>query len=78
MPSIANALHTLNEIRIHPLMRSWKIAAYKRWLKWQIGSRLVPGAVVVNFVNSTRLCLRPGMHGATMNLYVGLDEYKAM
>jgi FkbM family methyltransferase len=78
MPSIANALHTLNEIRIHPLMGTWKIAAYKRWLKWQIGSRLVPGAVVVNFVNGTRLCLRPGMHGATMNLYVGLDEYKAM
>jgi FkbM family methyltransferase len=78
MPAIANALHTLNEIRIHPLMRSWKLAAYKRWLKWQIGSRLVPGAVVVNFVNDTRLCLRAGMHGATMNLYVGLDEYKAM
>ncbi|MEO8426284.1 MAG: FkbM family methyltransferase [Verrucomicrobiota bacterium] len=78
MPSIANALHTLNEIRIHPLMRSWKFAAYKRWLKWQIGSRLVPGLVVANFVNDTRLCLRAGMHGATMNLYVGLDEYKAM
>lgn len=78
MSKVSNALHALGTIWHHPLIKSGKVAAYKRWLRWQLGSRLVPGPVLVNFVNDTRLCLRPGMHGATMNLYVGLDEYQAM
>lgn len=47
-------------------------------MKWQIGSRLVPGPVAVNFVNQTMLLVEPGMTGATGNVYAGLHEFHDM
>ncbi len=47
-----------------------------RYLKWQIGSRLLPGAVHVPFVNDTVLVVTPGMTGATLNIYTGLHEFE--
>jgi FkbM family methyltransferase len=44
-------------------------------VKWQIGSRLVPGAVLVPFVNKTFLIISPGMTGATQNIYTGLSDF---
>lgn len=46
-----------------------------RYVKWQIGSRLVPGAVLVPFVNETLLIVSPGMTGATQNIYTGLSDF---
>lgn len=73
-----NLLYTFKVIFHHPLTSKRKLAATKRWLSWQIGSRLVPGAVAVPFVNQTRLLIKPRMHGATLNVYVGLDEFSEM
>jgi hypothetical protein len=58
----------------HRLNRSRLVAALARWLRWQIGSRLLPGPVLVPFVNGVGLLARPGMVGATGNVCCGLPE----
>jgi FkbM family methyltransferase len=49
-----------------------------RWVRWQLGSRLLLGSVVVPFVNVVRLLVQPGMTGATGNVYCGLHEFEDM
>jgi len=68
-------MSTLGYILRHPLNIAARRAALARYLKWQIGSRLVPGAVLVPFVNETVLAVTPGMTGATQNIYTGLHEF---
>lgn len=62
----------------HPLNAGGRVAALGRVLRWQIGSRLVPGAVAVPFVDATRLFVERGMTGATGNWYCGLHEHGEM
>jgi FkbM family methyltransferase len=62
----------------HPLNAGHRWAATRRWLGWHLGSRLVPGAVAVPFVNDTLLLIDPGMTGATLNVYCGLAELSDM
>lgn len=65
---------TLRFIFNHPLTRNRRFAAYKRWLRWQLGSRINLGGSVVEFIGGTRLLAQPGMTGATGNIYCGLHE----
>lgn len=67
-------LQTLAFIYYHPLTRHKRVAAYIRWLRWQLGSRINHGGSVVDFVGGTRLLAWPGMTGATGNIYCGLHE----
>jgi FkbM family methyltransferase len=67
-------LQTFRLIFSHPLTRNQRIAAYKRWIRWQLGSRIIHGAIAVRFVDETQLLARSGMHGATGNIYCGLHE----
>jgi len=46
-----------------------------RYVRWQVGSRLVPGPVLVPFVNQTSLIISPGMTGATQQVYTGLSDF---
>lgn len=69
---------TLAFIIGHPLSRGRSLRSLMRFLRWQIGARLVPGPVACNFVNGTRLLAEPGMTGATGNIYVGLHEFEDM
>ena len=71
-------LNSLASITRHPLTRNARLATLVRWLRWQVGSRLLPGPVVVPFVNNTSLIVRPGMTGATGNVYCGLHEFEDM
>lgn len=71
-------LNSLSFVLRHPLNRGRKLAALRRYLQWQVGSRLVPGPVAVPFVGTTRLLVRPGMTGATGNVYCGLHEFEDM
>lgn len=75
---VYSPLNTLSFILRHPLNRAKKGAALRRFIRWQIASRLLPGAVAVPFVDSTRLLVLPGMTGATGNIYCGLHEYQDM
>ena len=62
----------------HPLNKSKKWNSIKRFLFWQLGSRLLKGDVFVPFVNNAYLCIRRGMTGATGNVYTGLHEFEDM
>jgi FkbM family methyltransferase len=71
-------LKIANFILNHPLSRGRRLANLARFVRWQIGARLVPGPVAVDFVSGSRLLARPGMTGATGNVYVGLHEFPDM
>ena len=71
-------LNTYKFIANHPLTKDHKLSTMLRWLKWQVGSRLVPGSVAIPFVNETHLLAKPGMTGATGNIYCGLHEFEDM
>lgn len=73
-----NVLDSLGFITRHPLTRHARRAALTRWFRWQLGSRLLPGPVIVPFVNDARLIVQPGMTGATGNIYCGLHEFDDM
>ncbi len=73
-----NVMNSLGFIARHPLTRNAQFAAFARWLKWQVGCRLVPGPVVLPFVNDAQLIVQPGMTGATGNIYCGLHEFEDM
>lgn len=68
-------ISTLRYILRHPLNTGASWAALKRYVKWQIGSRLVSGPVLVPFVNDSLLIVSPGMTGATQNIYTGLHDF---
>jgi len=62
----------------HPLNKPRKAAALLRYFQWQVGSRIMPGTIVVPFINDSSLIVEPGMTGATGNIYCGLHEYEDM
>jgi FkbM family methyltransferase len=61
----------------HELTRSDRIGAWRRFLGWQIASRLQP-EVIVPWIHGVRLAVRRGMTGATGNIYAGLHEFPDM
>ena len=78
LSKLAHLPSQLAAIARHPLNRGTVLDTLLRWLKWQIGSRLVPGPVLVPFVNSHSLLAQAGMTGVTQNIYVGLAEFREM
>jgi len=45
-------LRTLRFIYTHPLNKNNKLKALQRFIAWQIGSRILPGAVAISFVKN--------------------------
>jgi FkbM family methyltransferase len=78
MPKIMRLAEVLRFILNHPLNRQHKLRALGRFLRWQVGSRLAPGPVIIPFVEQTRLVARPGVMGATGIYYTGLYEFEEM
>ena len=62
----------------HPLSSRNRAEALKRWLRWQVGSRILPGSAIVPFAGSAVLVVQPGLAGATGNIYLGLHEFEDM
>jgi FkbM family methyltransferase len=62
----------------HPLCQHDRLGSTVRYLRWQIGSRLVAEPVIAPWVQGARLAIRRGMTGATGNLYCGLHEWPDM
>jgi FkbM family methyltransferase len=71
-------LSTLLGITRHPLNRRRPLAAVRRFLAWQIGTRMLDAAVAMPFAGDTRLLVRRGMTGASGNIYCGLHEFEDM
>jgi len=74
----SSVIHTLNFIVSHPLNSHRKYHALLDYLKWQIGSRLVPGEVLFDWVEGVKLIVRTGETGLTQNVYCGLQEFYEM
>ena len=62
----------------HPLSSRNRLEAVKRWLRWQVGSRILPGSAIVPYAGGAVLVVRPGLVGATGNIYLGLHEFEDM
>jgi len=54
------------------------MAAIVKFLKWQVGSRLVSGDVIHKWVNDSKIVARTGETGVTGNIYCGLHEFPDM
>lgn len=76
--ALSNLRFSLATFRRHPLTRDRLLPTLARYARWQFGSRLVPGPVLVPWVNRTHLLISPGMWGATMNHYCGLQDFEPM
>lgn len=69
---------TLRYITGHPLCRDRPLAAIGRFIRWQMGSRLLPGEILFRWVNKSRFIVRSGEAGLTGNVYTGLHEFEDM
>ncbi len=62
----------------HSLTRDHQLAAWLRFIRWQIGSRLLKYPLIIPWIGSTKLIIERGMVGATGNFYCGLHEFEDM
>ncbi|MER8680408.1 FkbM family methyltransferase [Mesorhizobium sp. M1405] len=76
---IVNSLRTTARfLNTHPLARRNRIAAWSRYLRWQIGARVLGQPVIMPFANGARFIAEPGAVGLTGNIYCGLHEFQDM
>lgn len=78
LESAGAIVRTLQFLRTHPLASRRFPATLRRWLGWQLGSRLLQGEAIMPFVGRSRLVVRRGSSGATGNVYAGLHEFEEM
>ncbi|MCC6625137.1 MAG: FkbM family methyltransferase [Deltaproteobacteria bacterium] len=71
-------LDTIRYIVRHPLAGKHPVRSLVDWARWQLGSRLVPGPIVVPFVDATQLVVARGNSAALGNVYCGLHEPEDM
>jgi len=71
-------LSILKFITTHPLNKDEKLKTIVRFAKWQIGSRLVPGEIICDWINGSKFLVRNGEAGLTGNIYTGLHEFPDM
>jgi FkbM family methyltransferase len=64
--------------RKHELASKDLFGTCRRFIKWQIGSRLLGAPVIWPWIGDTKLIVENGMKGATMNIYCGLHEFSDM
>ncbi|HRW67240.1 MAG TPA: FkbM family methyltransferase [Candidatus Competibacter sp.] len=70
--------NTIKFIINHPLNQENKLGAIIRFARWQLGSRLVQGAIVYDWINGSRFLVKNGETGLTGNIYTGLHEFQDM
>lgn len=75
---VAGLVQFFRSITEHPLNRGRPAAAIGGIVKWQIGSRVLKTPAVVPLTDQARIIVRTGMHGATRNIYNGLDDFAEM
>ncbi|HXI69421.1 MAG TPA: FkbM family methyltransferase [Verrucomicrobiae bacterium] len=75
---IQSFFRTWRFIKSHPLAARNQTGALGRWMRWQIGSRILKSPMVMPFVGDSVLVVEPGMTGATGNIYCGLHEFADM
>ena len=71
-------IRTLKFILKHPLNQSHKLAATWRYFRWQIGRRIVPDDVLLQWIDDSKLVIGPGDTVAAGCAYSGLIEFEDM
>lgn len=71
-------MNTIQWIVRQPLNKGMKQKTLKRFLLWQINTRINPYPIILPWVNQAKLIVKKGMAGATGNLYAGLHEFEDM
>lgn len=69
---------TLRFILGHPLNVDSRTNALGRYVGWQIRSHVLPGPLITQFVNNSKLAIRRGRPASTGNLYTRLHEFAEM
>ena len=69
---------TLNFIFKHPLTKNNKLKSLLRYLRWQIGARILGRQVISPWIDDAKLIANIGDSGSTGNLYTGLMDYEEM
>lgn len=62
----------------HALTRRHLPAAIGRFARWQVGTRLLGGEMIHDWVGGTRIAARRGESAITGNIYCGLYEFEPM
>lgn len=73
-----SALSLLRFVTEHPLNSGQRLRALLRLARWQLGSRLVAGDIVHEWINGAKFLVRSGETGLTGNVYTGLQEFAEM
>lgn len=68
----------VKSITSHPLASKKKWQCLLKFVRWQLGQKILPYPVVYTFVDDSKLVVSKGMTGATGNIYVGLLEFNEM
>lgn len=71
-------LKTLSYITSHPINRRHKLKAVWDFFRWQLGSRMLQGENVFEWIHGTKLVVGSGEAGLTGNIYTGLHEFVDM
>lgn len=71
-------LATIKFIINHPLNQAHKGEALKRYLRWQIGTRILGKQVLIPWVDDAKFITGVGETGLTGNIYTGFMEYEDM
>lgn len=69
---------TLKFMNDHPACKGRKLRSLLRYLRWQIGGRLVGGEVIHPWIADHKLIVRLGETGSSESLYCGLPEFWEM
>jgi FkbM family methyltransferase len=62
----------------HPLVTGRKISLLKRFIFWQLKSRILPKDHLHKWIEESEFYVRNGETGLTQNIYVGLAEFEDM
>jgi len=62
----------------HPFNHGSRRVALERFIRWQVGNRILKQPVIYPFVDDARLIVAGGMAAVTGNVYSGLMEFEEM
>ena len=68
----------LRYLTTHPLNKDHKFRSLVRFIKWQLGSRLVPGETVYSWIDGSKFYVKTGETSLVLNIYTGLYEFEDM
>lgn len=75
---IDSLVRTHRFFRGHPIGGQQLSSCWLCWLRWQLGTRLLPFPVEVPWIGDSCMVMERGMTGATGNFYCGLHEFADM